>query len=211
MFAVYTPNGRSFLGTLEGLRTIEKSNRTTVLRKHQAIDDPQSPNTTKYSVSTNAVEAYRKVIKKQDEIYPIFHAYQVMSLPVEVLRGDDLFKVAIEKFTKLPFQEFPIINNKNELIGSLSRQQTYEFILKNQVTENKINANKTLAELFLNDSSKAYSAEPVTDIRRIAALFIENELHTIPIIENTGKIVGIISRADIIKAAIKDPALSLWC
>lgn len=211
MFAIYTPNGRSFLGTLEGLRTIEKSNKTIALRKHQEVDDPQSPTTKKYTVSTNAIDAYKKVIKKQNEIYPIFHAYQVMSSPVEVLRGDDLFKVAIEKFSKLPIQEFPIINHKNELIGTLSRLQIYEFILKNKSTENATNNNKTLAELFLTDESKAYSAEPVTDIRRIAALFIENELHTIPIIENTGKIVGIISRADIIKAAIKDPALSLWC
>ena len=134
-----------------------------------------------------------------------------MSSPVEVLRGHDLFKVAIEKFTKLPFQEFPIINYKNELIGTLSRLQTYEFILKNKSTENEKNNNKTLAELFLTGESKAYSAQPVTDIRRMASLFIENELHTIPIIEDTGRIVGIISRADIIKAAIKDPALSLWC
>ncbi|MFT4929791.1 MAG: acetoin utilization protein AcuB [Phenylobacterium sp.] len=65
--------------------------------------------------------------------------------------------------------------------------------------------------MFLNGDSKVYATEPVTDIRRIAGLMIEKALHTMPIIENGGKIVGIISRTDIIKAVMTEPPLSLWC
>lgn len=211
MFAIYTPNGRTFSGTLEKLRKVENSNKAIAPKEHQFLDDLQNAPSKKYHLTSSAVNAYKKVIKKQHEISPIHHAFQIMSSPVHVLRGDDSFKVAIEKFKHLSYQELPIINYNNELIGSLSRQKTYEYLLKNGATVDEKKKYKTLAELFLTGASKAYSADPVTDIRRIAALFIENELHTIPIIENTGKIVGIVSRTDIIEAAIKDPALSLWC
>lgn len=211
MFAIYTPNGRTFSGTLEGLIKVDKSNKAIAPKEHQFLDDLHNHTGKKYHVTSTAVEAYKKVIKKQDEISPIHHAYQIMSSPVQALRGDESFNTAIEKFEHFPFQELPIINRNNELIGSLSRHKVYEYILKNRATNHEIYKYKTLAELFLTNESKAYSAEPVTDIRRIAALFIENKLHSIPIIENTGIIVGIISRTDIIKAAIKEPALSLWC
>lgn len=211
MFAIYTPNGRTFSGTLEKLRKIEKSNRLNPTKEHQNLDDLHTIVTKKYHIAPNAVEAYKKIIERPNEKSPIYHAYQIMSYPVEVLKGDHLLDVAIEKITRFPYQEFPIINNRNLLIGSLTRQTIYEYMLKNKTTYNENNRTKTLTELFLNEQSEAYSAEPVTDIRRIAALFNENKVHTIPIIENTGKIVGIISRADFIKAIIAEPPLSLWC
>ena len=211
MFAIYTPNGRTFSGTLEGLRQIEKSNKLIAAKKHQFLDDLQNASGHTYQLTPNAVEAYKKVINKQGEIAPIHHAYQIMSSPIEVIRGDDSLAVAIEKFKNFSYQTFPIIDNREQLIGTLSRQNIYEYILRNKTIYHEKNKHKTLTELFLNEKSKAYSAEPVTDIRRIAALFIENKLHSIPIIESTGRIVGIVSRADIVNATIKEPPLSLWC
>ena len=78
-------------------------------------------------------------------------------------------------------------------------------------TTSKGDKTKNVQTLFLNEQSKVYTAEPVTDIRRIAALQVNNHLHTIPILEGNGKMVGIISRTDIIKAVSMDPPLSLWC
>ncbi len=211
MFAIYTPNGRTFSGTLEGLRQIEKSNRVNVTNKHQFLDDLQEVTGKKYQVTTTSVNAYKKAIKKQDEIAPIHHAYQIMTSPVEVLRGDDSLAVAIDKLKNFSYQVFPVVDSRGQLMGTLSRQHIYEYILRNKTVYHEKNKHKTLAELFLNEKSKAYSAEPVTDIRRIAALFIENKLNSICIIESTGKIVGIVSRTDIVNATIKEPPLSLWC
>ncbi len=211
MFAIYTPNGRTFSGTLEGLRQVEKSNKLIAATNHQFLDDLQNAAESEYQVTTNAIDAYKKVIKKQDDIAPIHHAFQVMTSPVEVLQGDNVLAVAIEKLKNFSYQVFPIVDHSGQLLATLSRQHIYEYILRNKTIYHKKNKHKTLTELFLNEKSKAYSAEPVTDIRRIAALFIENKIHSIPIVESAGKIVGIISRTDIVNATIKEPPLSLWC
>lgn len=208
MFAIYTPSGRTFSGPLESLREVEKPQRSKTVKKHQELDDPHHIYSKKEPLAPNVVKAYRDVIKKPNDKTPIRHAYQVMSAPVQALRENNVLQIAIEKFNQYPYQEFPIINGQNQLVGSLSRQKFYEFLIKH----NNTNFNDTtLAAVFLNNSSKSYSAEPVTDIRRIAALFFEKNLTTIPIVESNGSIVGIISRTDIINAVVIDPPLSLWC
>ncbi len=50
----------------------------------------------------------------------------------------------------------------------------------------------------------------VTDIRRIAAVMIEQAVDGVPIINETGRLLGFISRGDILRAVITDPPLSLW-
>ena len=211
MFAIYTPNGRTFAGPLETLRRIDKPQATNSTRKHQDIDDTLSFGKSDYAVTPKAIDAYREAIKHPNKKEPIFHAYQLMSTPVQALSSSSLLKTAIAQFKLHPFKEFPIINHNLQLVGSLSREQVYTHMVKSERDYDDNNQSQTIATLFLNDDSKVYAAEPVTDIRRIAGLLVERKIHTIPIIENTGQIVGIISKADIIKAVMADPPLSLWC
>lgn len=208
MFTVYTPVGRTFFGPLEHLRQIEKPNKPKRTRKQQDVDDPQGLTANSFGITPKAINAYKEVIKKPDSKEIIYHAYQIMSFPVHALSGSSPMKVAIEQFNQHPFQFFPIVNERKQLIGSVSRQQIYQYVLAN----NQSNFNdKTIQEVCLNDKSKVYAAEPITDVRRVAALMVENEIHALPILEKDGDVVGIVSRTDVLKAIMTDPPLSLWC
>ncbi len=210
MFAIYTPNGRTFAGTLEKLRKVEKTNGSTAPAKHNTLDDMHTITRHDYRVAPNMIAAYKQIVKRNEKS-PIYHAYQIMSSPVEVLKNDNSLKVVVEKFKKFSYHDYPIINSQQQLIGTLSRNDVYEYFLTKRSRFNGNNDTQTLQEIFLGKNSKAYSAEPVTDIRRISALMIENNLHAIPIIEDTGRIVGIVSKTDILTATIAEPPLSLWC
>ncbi|MBA6233986.1 MULTISPECIES: CBS domain-containing protein [unclassified Colwellia] len=211
MFAIYTPNGRSFSGPLEELYHVQKSKSSEQTNIFQQLDEFSPLHKKGYSPSPKAIDAYNDTIGKPDEKALICHAYQIMTSPVEVISANDLLTEVINKFTRLAYQEFPIVNTQQQLVGSLSRQQLYEYLLKHGSTIGKNLKTKSVANLFLNEQSKIYTAEPVTEIRRIALLQINNRLHTTPILEPNGKVVGIISRTDIIKAITMDPPLSLWC
>lgn len=211
MFAIYTPNGRTFSGALEELYRVQKPLDSEKPRSFKEVDEFSLLLKKSYTPSTKAIDAYNKTFSKPDNKELICHAYQVMTFPVEVIASSELLPAVIKKFHEFSYQEFPIVNSQQQLIGSLSRQQLYEYILKNESVYNNGNKIKCVAELFLNEQSKIYTAEPVTDIRRIAALQVKYKLHTIPILESNGKIVGIISRTNIIKAVSMDPPLSLWC
>jgi len=211
MFAIYTPNGRTFSGLLEDLYRVQKTDLSQQTRNYQEIDDFSNLNKGAYTPHNKAIAAYDKTINTPKQKELICHAFQVMTTNVEAISAGDSLEMVIEKFKLIPYQEFPIINNQQQLIGRLSRQQLYEYILKNGGVYKNGNKTKNVAQLFLDDQSKVYAAEPVTDIRRIAILQVKENLHTIPILENNGRMVGIISRTDIIKAITMDPPLSLWC
>ena len=211
MFAIYTPNGRSFSGPLEELYRVQKTQVSEKSRSFKEIDEFSPLFKKIYTPSTKTVDAYNKTFNKPEQKELICHAYQVMTSPVEVIGANDLLPEVIKKFQQFPYQDFPIVNDQQQLIGNLSRQQLYEYMLKNGTVYNHGNKTKSAEELFLSEQSKIYTAEPVTDIRRIASLQVNNKLHTVPILESNGNIVGIISRTNIIKAVGMDPPLSLWC
>jgi CBS-domain-containing membrane protein len=211
MFAIYTPNGRSFSGPLEELYHVQKSKNSEKATSFQELDEFSPLHKKEYTPQPKTIDTYNATIGKPDEKSLICHAYQIMTSPVEVISANDLLTEVLNKFTRLAYQEFPIVNSQQQLVGSLSRQQLYEYLLKHGATTSKSLKTKNVANLFLNEQSKIYTAEPVTDIRRIALLQINNRLHTTPILEPNGKLVGIISRTDIIKAITMDPPLSLWC
>ncbi|MDG1751571.1 MAG: CBS domain-containing protein [Thalassotalea sp.] len=208
MFAIYTPNGRTFTGTLESLRGITKSTLTKNIRGQHVTDDPFSFNNKDYAVAPKDIDAYKKAINQTNDREIIRHAFQIMSSPVHAINSEDRINVAIKTFKQYPFTEFPLIDGKRRLVGSLSRENIYEHIIQHDLLQK---GETKIKEVFLNNDSKIYTAEPVTDIRRISALLVEENLHAIPILENNGAIIGIVTRTDIIKAVITEPPLSLWC
>jgi CBS domain-containing protein len=59
-------------------------------------------------------------------------------------------------------------------------------------------------------STPVVTADPVTDIRRIAQVMLQHQADGVPIVNETEALVGFVSRSDILRAIIADPPLSLW-
>ncbi|MCE1171467.1 MAG: CBS domain-containing protein [Azovibrio sp.] len=59
-------------------------------------------------------------------------------------------------------------------------------------------------------SSPVVTADPVTDIRRVAQVMLEFDVDGVPVVDAQGLLVGFISRGDILRAVLMDPPLSLW-
>jgi CBS domain-containing protein len=54
------------------------------------------------------------------------------------------------------------------------------------------------------------TAVAVTDIRRIAAAMLAHRIDGVPVTGEQGRLVGYLSRSDILRAVVSDPPLSLW-
>ena len=59
-------------------------------------------------------------------------------------------------------------------------------------------------------TSPVLSADPDTDIRRIAQVLLDYHLAAVPIVDAEGVLAGMVSRGDILRAAVAEPPLSLW-
>lgn len=54
------------------------------------------------------------------------------------------------------------------------------------------------------------AANPLTDIRRIARVMLDRDVDGVPIVNETGVLLGFVSRSDILRAVVTDPPLSMW-
>ena len=59
-------------------------------------------------------------------------------------------------------------------------------------------------------ASPVICADPVTDIRRVARVLLETGLTALPVVDEAGRLAGILSRGDILRAVLSDPPPSLW-
>lgn len=59
-------------------------------------------------------------------------------------------------------------------------------------------------------STPVISVEAVTDIRRIATAMLTHHINGVPVTGELGRLVGYVSRSDVLRAIVKDPPLSLW-
>ncbi len=218
MFAIHSSSGRIFSGPLENLRRVEKTAQSNATRrvsdteielldgdnKGTVNNDPQ-----RYTAGKKATQQYLSLLENQGQRGPVYHAHQIMSASVHVIQGGWSLAEVIETFKEYPYQVFPITNEHRVLIGILSRQELYEFML--DTSKYPKSSMKSVADCFLNPKSKVYSADPVTDVRRIATLFVEKNLGALPIADDAGYVLGVVSRTDILKCTVTDPPLSLWC
>jgi len=66
---------------------------------------------------------------------------------------------------------------------------------------------KKIEDIYLPE---VITADPATDIRKVAKVMIDFKLDAIPIVDENDSILGIVSKTDIIKAVSHLPKLQLW-
>jgi CBS domain-containing protein len=54
------------------------------------------------------------------------------------------------------------------------------------------------------------STAPGTDLRRVAALPLDTGLPGVPVADDSGDVLGFVSRTDLLRALATDPPLDLW-
>lgn len=218
MFYLFGSTGKAFHGTLESLRRVEKTSATTSVRKVADDDDvvvgpvgdPLPPgDPSDYTAPSNNAKQYGDMLAQQGSREVVNHAYQIMTQPAQCIASHWVLAQVAEQFRSYAFHVFPILDERQQLVGLLSRRDFYEFLLSEDTRRS--NPSSSVAECFVTPNSSVYCADPVTDVRRIATLLVEKNLDAIPVAEESGRLVGIVSRTDILKCAIADPPLSLWC
>ena len=59
-------------------------------------------------------------------------------------------------------------------------------------------------------SREVITADPVSDIRRVAQVMLEYHLNAVPIVDEQDTLIGIVSRSDILRAVMNNPPLTMW-
>ena len=213
MFAIYDIQGRRFRDTLENLHKVRQTqpSRKMQLQSNVSADETHpipgntSGQTASKAVSSKALQAYRE-IRHLNRREPIYHAYQLMSHPVSTVQMETDILAARRYFLERGFQQMPVISAQQRIVGMLSVEDFLKYIVIDGDQES-YPRDKIVVDAM---SKEVITADPVSDIRRIAQVMQEYHLHGVPIVDEQGALIGIVSRSDILRAVISDPPLNMW-
>lgn len=210
MFAIYNIQGRYFRDSLEKLKKIRQTSMVEKADIHAdtAQDETfviQGTGSAEMLEAKKGTDTYRKMLNLNERA-PIVHAHQIMSHPVLTLPMDTPLDAAYLFFQKHGFEQVPIISPQHKLVGML----TLKNLLKVMVVED--HQIHSIMDTNLVDimEQEVISADPVSDIRRVADVLVTYHLTGLPVVNEQDQLVGIITRSDLLQAMTQDPPLSLW-
>ncbi|WP_456417051.1 CBS domain-containing protein [Methanocaldococcus sp.] len=149
----------------------------------------------------------------------------VMKKPIVVYEDDNLCDV-IKLFREKKISGAPVLNKKGKLVGIISESDIIKTIITHDEDLNLILPSpldlielplKTALKIeeFMEDLKKALKtkvkdvmtknvivAKPEMTVNDAAKLMVEHKIKRLPVVDNEGNLVGIVTRGDLIEALI---------
>jgi acetoin utilization protein AcuB len=204
MFAVYNEQGRTFRSALEDLYRVKGIKPVKGLKPvAHGIGDEKKPASQSY-YNKKAIRAYKQMIQAKHE-ETIYHAYQIMKRPVITILDTapitDCYMLLEEK----RIRQLPVMNTQNSPVGLIRKEK----ILEKLIIEDKVIQEAKAAFVRELMDHPMITADPLSDIRRVAKIMYDHDLNCIPITNEADMFVGIITRTDLVYAVSNFPGLTL--
>ncbi|MCB1189347.1 MAG: CBS domain-containing protein [Leptospiraceae bacterium] len=153
----------------------------------------------------DAERAYQSAMQLEQEVEDICHAYQIMNKPVKTVSPDAFISKAWEMFKSLNIRHMPVLSPNNKIVGIISDRDLLKYVSVNE-RNLQIESHKKIRDIMATD---VITANPMTDIRKIAQMLFEHRISAMPIVDEKDNLVGIITRSDILHAVIHHNVLNV--
>ncbi len=212
MFGVRGIDGVVFRGPLEGLLTAHRVDAlapTRVVEQDAGEASPRerlqvAPDDAR---SRGAAAAYASVQSPAPDRGPVYHAHQVMSRNVLAVRHGIGVETAWRALETRGVGQAPVVNEADVVIGLVSRANLLHVLNEEGGRVTDVRA-RCVADVM---TTPVVTVEPEVDVRRIARAMLEYHLPALPVVdEATGRLLGVVSRGDILRCVVADPPLTLW-
>ncbi len=210
MFGIYEINGPVFNGRLEELPAV----RAVVRRRpveaigtagNELGEIAARPLPEGVAADTGTA-AYRRMLHIDEERGPLTQARQIMQGEVITVRAADDVVRAWRTLTGHRIHQAPVLDEQRQLVGIVSERDLLTALnLDGDAVRDALA--RRVADVM---TTPVVTADPQTDIRRIAQVMLARDVDGVPIVNDRQRLVGFISRGDVLRAVVTDPPLSLW-
>lgn len=206
-FNVYDPKGFATPYTRPDWRAIEEGENVPSLDIfHGRLWWDELP---EEKPSENTEDLIEQAIKKQlspsSRRQPPLLAFQVMSYPVKTLRAEQTLADAHHLLNNHRFRHIPILNKKGYLCGILSDRNLAKALALISHNISKRGSIKEFCLLKIQEVMTQYliTTDAMTEIFKIAQIFVEKRIGSMPIVDADRSLLGIITRSDILRTLLK--------
>lgn len=172
--------------------------------KQPAEDLIEEIATAQTSASDSDKSVYHSSLPQEGEKAII--AQQIMSFPVMTLSETTEFEQAQNLFQQHRYRHFPVVDKQQRLLGIISDRDILNESVQ-MASRGKANPAKPLKLLM---QGKVLTASKTTPIRDICLAMFDQHIGSMPVTDESGKILGIITRSDVLRAMIQHAPLELW-
>lgn len=219
MFFVFGPMGQVYRGGPDNLARVESVN---ALRKLSALhpldharaqleDDPHPSSVLPRSAGRIAANAYAHAVQQPPAKKPLTLVREVMTRNVVGLELETTAEAAWAFMARHGDEMAPVVDVRSHLVGLLLRSQIMKTALASASAENSPHlpalATRPVRALM---QSPAPAVAVDTELRRVARVLLETGLPGLPVVEESGTLLGMITCTDILRAVAADPPLDLW-
>lgn len=200
---IYTP------GSIRSQRRIEKVSPAapvTPIIKHAFESDLHEP---VQHESRPAFSPYAQQDHTPDRV-PAILAKQIMTAPVTTVSPEATIHEAWELFQRRRFRHVPVLNRERTIVGLLSDRDVLSEVVGSKQHSKEDNQNPAM--LLIQDvmTKPVLTAHPETAIRSIARVMFEERIGAMPIVDQNGVVVGMITRSDILRTVMQQVPFELW-
>lgn len=210
-FTIYGPGIRDSvtLDTLFKSKVVEHAQPAQAIQPAASQDGADGEPSSSYTGS-EARRAYQQTAAYRDRA-PALHAHQIMTAPVITLGPTTSIVQAWRLFRERRFRHIPVVDDQQAVIGIVSDRDLLRYAaLSGKIPPYSADAPEARTPIKSLTKTRVLTATPDTEIRQIARILFEQRIGAMPIVNDVGYPVGIITRSDILRALIQHAPLELW-
>jgi CBS domain-containing protein len=224
MFSVYGKAGRVFRGSMEDLRHVGPVSAVAraiapapigqALHDQEPVQVPEPPQQPHHGADMahrSALASYTETAKPHMPRHPLTRVDAIMSSPVVTVAQSMTVEQAWGVLSERHTGQAPVVGDDGTLVGLLSRA---DLMRPERLPGPQSHALVWRALLLQSVADIMWtpvpSVAPDTDIRRVARVLLDTGLPGLPVADDVGRVIGFVSRSDILRAVVADPPLDLW-
>ncbi len=210
MFTIYNNPDVDFKGTtnnLYALKDVARVQKTNLNPDEQPFDSLiKQQNNQQHNDSVNeALNSYKKMAKI-DTSEMIFHVKDIMTKDCIYIDSISTIQEAYNVMEEFKIKQLPIATFGKKILGMIDKEIILNLLMSD-IEDSKNILEKRIEDIYI---PQLITADPITDIRRVAKVMVDFKLHAVPIVDENDILIGIVSKTDIIKAISHIPHLQLW-
>lgn len=220
MFSVYGRAGRLFQGSLEDLHKVGAVSALSRARRiapigHNLPGDtagvpPVHPEPTDVA-HRSAVAAYAQTAKPEVHRHPLVRVSDIWTPNVVTIADTASVGDAWHLLAERGVGQMPVVAADGTLVGLITRA---DLTRPDRLPNADMHPLVWRALLVQSVVDVMWTPIPSvalgTDIRRVARVLLDTGLPGLPVVRDSGRVIGFVSRTDILRAVVADPPLDLW-
>lgn len=202
MFYVYDIDGLKFKGPMEELEQWRSVARKSSVRK---LEEEKKLSSNQKGPGSKATAAYEKMIARDTMVEPLVHIHQIMSTPVNTIHHDAPLVDGWAEMQHGSIRQLIVVSDRKIVMGVLSER---DILRRLNVIGDELEVNQELKvmDVIKND---IITTDSMSDIRRVARVLAYYHIDAVPVMD-TERLVGIVTRGDILRGFAEHPKLNLW-